>query len=64
MFSTRLAHIITQMHSLGVQHGDLDLRNVVAKMGELRVIDFELSSIVHNCPLSGACDEIVSVQAL
>jgi serine/threonine protein kinase len=48
------------IHKMGVIHADLEPRNVVMdEIGNLRVIDFEMSSMDHRCSLP--CDELLGL---
>ena len=49
------------MHDMGVTHDDLEPRNIVVdSSGDLRLIDFELASVDHEC--SQSCDELLGLK--
>jgi hypothetical protein len=49
---------ITELHRIGVLHGDFEPRNVVQKGLRTRIIDFTHSSIDHSCLGWRGCPEL------
>ncbi|KAJ6491592.1 hypothetical protein DFH09DRAFT_1208140, partial [Mycena vulgaris] len=51
------------LHASGVQHHDLELRNlVVGDSGDVRIIDYAYAALGHEC-LDG-CSELVNFRVL
>jgi tRNA A-37 threonylcarbamoyl transferase component Bud32 len=62
----RLTHLhrLVRLHKSGVQHNDLEPRNVTQSSSGPLIIDFDRASLDHNCP-GALCKELQQVaQAL
>ncbi|KAF7292958.1 Kinase-like protein [Mycena indigotica] len=61
---TVLFHRLIRLHRAGVQHNDLEPRNVTMSSSGPVIIDFDRASLNHNCP-GALCKELLQVaQAL
>ncbi|KAJ7021143.1 hypothetical protein C8F04DRAFT_873057, partial [Mycena alexandri] len=59
-----LFHRLVRLHKTGVQHNDLEPRNVTKSSSGPLIIDFDRASLGHNCP-GASCQELLQVaQAL
>ncbi|KAJ7649274.1 hypothetical protein B0H17DRAFT_1102321, partial [Mycena rosella] len=59
-----LFHRLVRLHKTGVQHNDLEPRNVTQSSSGPLIIDFDRASLDHNCP-GASCKELQQVaQAL
>jgi serine/threonine protein kinase len=59
-----LFHRLVRLHKTGVQHNDLEPRNVTKSSSGPFIIDFDRASLDHNCP-GASCKELLQVaQAL
>ncbi|KAJ7718053.1 hypothetical protein B0H16DRAFT_1740220 [Mycena metata] len=55
-----LFHWLVLLHNTGVQHNDLEPRNVTVSSSGPVIIDFDRASLDHNCP-GASCEELLEV---
>ncbi|KAJ7734517.1 hypothetical protein DFH07DRAFT_988971, partial [Mycena maculata] len=55
-----LFHRLIRLHKTGVQHNDLEPRNVTRSSSGPLIIDFDHASLGHNCP-GASCQELLQV---
>ncbi|KAJ6459533.1 hypothetical protein C8R45DRAFT_1109404 [Mycena sanguinolenta] len=56
----RLFRRLVQVHNAGVQHNDLEPRNVTMSSSGPLIIDFDCASLNHKCP-GASCQELLEV---
>ncbi|KAJ7816603.1 hypothetical protein B0H14DRAFT_1395097 [Mycena olivaceomarginata] len=55
-----LFHRLVRLHNAGVQHNDLEPRNVTKSLSGPFIIDFDHASLDHKCP-GASCQELLQV---